>query len=183
MRRIDGKRREQGKDLPQEIILEPASSPSWSPPVRRPARCPARPASAEARASASADRLPAPPTASPMRLSCSAGVSPSGLLIVMPARSWPLRPATRTMKNSSRLLAEIDRNRTRSSSGWASLAASSSTRRLKCSHDSSRLMKRSGARDQIERGTRPWSEPAGATGSPSTTMSLASISHGPNAFC
>src|SRR5207247_676934 len=79
-----------------------------------------------------------------MRASCSAGVSPSGLLTAMPARSWPLRPATRTMKNSSRLLAEIDRNRTRSSRGWASFAASSSTRRLNWSHDNSRLMNRSG---------------------------------------
>src|SRR6516162_5928164 len=79
-----------------------------------------------------------------MRASCSAGVSPSGLLIAMPARNWPLRPATRTMKNSSRLLAEIERNRTRSSKGWASLADSSRTRRLNCSHDNSRLMNRSG---------------------------------------
>src|SRR3954451_12375136 len=53
-------------------------------------------------------------------------------------------PATRTMKNSSRLLAEIDRNRTLSSTGWPGLTDSSSTRRLKCSQDSSRLMKRSG---------------------------------------
>src|SRR6516164_10170622 len=48
------------------------------------------------------------------------------------------------MKNSSRLLAEIDRNRTRSSSGWLGLSASSSTRRLKWSHDNSRLTNRSG---------------------------------------
>ena len=33
----------------------------------------------------------------------------------------PCRPATRTMKNSSRLLAEIDRKRSRSSSGWLGL--------------------------------------------------------------
>src|SRR5438270_336055 len=50
-----------------------------------------------------------------MRPSCSAGVRPSGLLVTMPSRTWPLRPATRTMKNSSRLLAEIERNRTRGS--------------------------------------------------------------------
>jgi len=50
----------------------------------------------------------------------------------------------RTMKNSSRLLAEIDRNLSRSSRGFFGLADSSSTRRLKFSHDSSRLMKRSG---------------------------------------
>src|SRR5204863_10101889 len=83
-------------------------------------------------------------TVSLMRPSCSAGVSPSGLRSVMPSRTWALMPATRTMKNSSRLLAEIDRNRTRSSAGWPVLTESSSTRRLKCSQESSRLMKRSG---------------------------------------
>ena len=57
-----------------------------------------------------------------MRASCSVGVSPSGLCVRMPSRICALRPATRTMKNSSRLLAEIDRKRTRSSSGWCSLA-------------------------------------------------------------
>src|SRR5271170_4649701 len=50
--------------------------------------------------------------------------------------------ATRTAMNSSRLLAEIARKRTRSNSGWRGLAASSITRRLKASHDTSRLMKR-----------------------------------------
>ena len=83
-------------------------------------------------------------TVSLMRTSCSAGVRPSGLRSVMPSRTWALMPATRTMKNSSRLLAEIDRNRTRSSAGWPGLTDSSSTRRLKCSQESSRLMKRSG---------------------------------------
>ncbi len=83
-------------------------------------------------------------TVSLMRTSCSAGVNPSGLRSAMPSRTWALMPATRTMKNSSRLLAEIDRNRTRSSAGWPGLTDSSSTRRLKCSHESSRLMKRSG---------------------------------------
>src|ERR1700681_4245295 len=79
-----------------------------------------------------------------MRASCSAGVKPSGLLSTMPARSAAPRPATRTMKNSSRLAAEIERNLIRSSSGWPRLADSSNTRRLKFSQDSSRLMKRSG---------------------------------------
>src|SRR4051812_15559170 len=37
----------------------------------------------------------------------------------------------------------MDRKRTRSRSGWRALRASSSTRVLKASHDSSRLMKRS----------------------------------------
>ena len=61
----------------------------------------------------------------------------------MPARTCARRPATRTMKNSSRLFAEIDRNLNRSMSGCSRLA-DSRTRRLKPSHDSSRLMKRSG---------------------------------------
>src|SRR5580692_10110989 len=48
------------------------------------------------------------------------------------------------MKNSSRLVAEIDRNRSRSSSGWLALVDSSNTLRLNSSHDNSRLMNRSG---------------------------------------
>ena len=65
--------------------------------------------------------------------------------VLMPPRlTCAMSPATRTMKNSSRLLAEIDRNRSRSSSGCARSIASSSTRRLKSSQDSSRLMKRAG---------------------------------------
>ena len=72
------------------------------------------------------------------------GGAPSSDSSVMPAWTWPTSPATRTMKNSSRLLAEIDRKRSRSSSGCAGLPLSSSTRRLNSSHDISRLMKRSG---------------------------------------
>src|ERR1700736_2469385 len=83
-------------------------------------------------------------TASLMRTSCSDGVRPSGLRSAIPSRTCALMPATRTMKNSSRLLAEIDRNRTRSNAGWPELTDSSSTRRLKCSHDNSRLMNLSG---------------------------------------
>ena len=60
------------------------------------------------------------------------------------ACTCPRRPATRTMKNSSRLLAEIDRKRSCSSSGWLRFDASSMTRRLKRSQDNSRLTKRSG---------------------------------------
>ena len=40
-----------------------------------------------------------------------------GTLMAMPCRIWPARPATRTMKNSSRFAAEIDRKRMRSSRG------------------------------------------------------------------
>jgi len=39
----------------------------------------------------------------------------------MPSRTWALMPATRTMKNSSRLLAEIDRNRTPLKRGMAGI--------------------------------------------------------------
>ncbi len=53
-----------------------------------------------------------------------------------------LRPATRTMKNSSRLLVKIARKRARSSRGRLSSSASSSTRSLKRSHDSSRSTNR-----------------------------------------
>src|SRR5688572_15914638 len=48
------------------------------------------------------------------------------------------------MKNSSRLLAEIDTKRSRSSNGWCLLPASSSTRMLNCSQLTSRLTKRAG---------------------------------------
>src|SRR4051794_21263944 len=73
------------------------------------------------------------------------GVSPSGERTAAPATDWRRSPATRTMKNSSRLDEKIEQKRTRSSSGSVSDSASSSTRRLKSSHESSRLRKRSGA--------------------------------------
>ncbi len=52
------------------------------------------------------------PTSSSIWSSCCSGVRPSALRVTMPSRTWPARPATRTMKNSSRLSAEIDRKRT-----------------------------------------------------------------------
>src|SRR5690348_13229108 len=52
-----------------------------------------------------------------------------------------LSVATRIMKNSSRLELKMARNFTRSSSGTLGSWASSSTRRLKSSHDSSRFRK------------------------------------------
>ena len=70
---------------------------------------------------------------------CSAGVRPSRLFWVTPLATWPLRPARRTMKNSSRLLADIERKRSRSSTGWRRLLASASTRQLKESQESSRF--------------------------------------------
>src|SRR5271165_4108202 len=52
--------------------------------------------------------------------------------------------ATRTSKNSSRLLAEMERNFTRSRRGLPSSSASSSTRRLNAIQEVSRLRKYSG---------------------------------------
>ncbi len=73
------------------------------------------------------------------------GGEPVGAAAAESSRTCSFRPATRTMKNSSRLLAEMERKRSCSSSGCSRLEASSSTRRLNSSQDSSRLMKRSGA--------------------------------------
>ncbi len=55
-----------------------------------------------------------------------------------PAAIRRMRPATLTMKNSSRLLAKMARNLTRSSNGTVSSSASSSTRWLNRSQLSSR---------------------------------------------
>jgi len=71
--------------------------------------------------------------------------------VVTPSTGRPvairrIRPATRTMKNSSRLLAKMAMNRTRSSSGTFSSSANSSTRWLNRSQLSSRSMYRSGGR-------------------------------------
>ena len=76
--------------------------------------------------------------------SCWAGVRPSGLGAVTPALAWPISPAMRTETNSSRLAALIETKRSRSSSGWRGFSASSTTRWLKSSQESSRLRKRSG---------------------------------------
>jgi uncharacterized membrane protein YgcG len=58
--------------------------------------------------------------------------------------SWSRRPETRIMKNSSRLLSEMQRNLRRSRSGHLSSRASSRTLSLKASQESSRF--RSGVR-------------------------------------
>ena len=71
-------------------------------------------------------------------------VRPSGVVELWPSSSCCNRPPTRTSKNSSRLLAEMARNFTRSSSGLRRSPASSSTRQLNFSHEDSRL--RRGAR-------------------------------------
>ncbi len=78
--------------------------------------------------------------------STSRGSSPLALGTATPAAMRRFRPATRTMKNSSRFEAKIAQNRARSSSGTCSSSASSSTRWLKRSHDSSRSRNRSSGR-------------------------------------
>ena len=69
----------------------------------------------------------------------------AGIPVVTPSTGSPvairrIRPATRTMKNSSRLLAKMAMKRTRSSSGMVSSWASSSTRWLNRSQLPSRSM-------------------------------------------
>ena len=68
------------------------------------------------------------------------GVMPSAVRSTMPAATCCLSPATRTWKNSSRLLLKMPRNLSRSSSGVRGSSASWSTRRLNSSQESSRLM-------------------------------------------
>ena len=74
--------------------------------------------------------------------------SPSSDFSVRSAESWSRRPETRIMKNSSRLLSEMQRNFSRSRSGQCSSRASSRTRWLKSSQESSRF--RSGVRGAAE---------------------------------
>ena len=63
-----------------------------------------------------------------MSASTSAGERPTLVGTASPVTIRRLRPATRTMKNSSRLLAKIARKLERSSTGSVSSSASSSTR-------------------------------------------------------
>ena len=86
------------------------------------------------------DRLHLPPHDLADRVSCSRGLSPSALVSTTAASSCSCRPDTRIMKNSSRFEPKMARNFTRSSSGHRGFKASSSTRSLNASHDSSRLM-------------------------------------------
>src|SRR5690606_17790395 len=85
------------------------------------------------------------------------GLMPVALGTAKPAAMRRFRPATRTMKNSSRLDAKIARKRARSSNGVPSSSASSSTRSLNASHESSRSKKRSSGRGDV-------SDASGATG-------------------
>ena len=144
MRRVDRQRRQHRENLLQEMVLQPGELVLGRAGRRRCSRCPPCAAGRRGRTSCSAG-LPAA-----VRL--RAGSAPAaaracgrpGCAAAMPSRTWPARPATRTMKNSSRLAAEIDRKRTRSSSGWQTFCDSSRTRRLNCSQENSRLTKRSG---------------------------------------
>ena len=73
------------------------------------------------------------------RSSTSVGDRPSGPRASIRASTWSWTPATRIMKNSSRLVTKMARNFSRSISGSDSSSASCRTRSLKSSHDSSRL--------------------------------------------
>ena len=81
-----------------------------------------------------------------IRCNCVIGARPSagGSCGSTSPKACSRRPATRTMKNSSRFELKIARNFTRSSSGLFASSASSSTRALNSSQLSSRLMKCSG---------------------------------------
>ena len=118
MRRIDRQRRQHREDLFAGNALPARPARPWS--ARRPVML-SMPSALEQHHAARPGSPAGPPAAGRPRAAiaraAAPGVRPSGLLIAMPSRTWPARPATRTMKNSSRLAAEIDRKRTRSSSG------------------------------------------------------------------
>ena len=78
-------------------------------------------------------------TRSRMAASWAAGAMPSGPQSRTPFSTCRFSPATRTMKNSSRLDPTMERNLTRSSRGTVSSSASSSTRRWNSRRLSSRF--------------------------------------------
>ena len=141
---VDGERREHREDAVAELDGGPFAvvvvqlAPAWR------SRCPsaARPAHSgprndlvgpiHQRAGALAAPLPAARPPSGRR----------GSRPLTPAAIWSLSPATRTWKNSSRFWLKMARNLTRSSSGVCGSSARASTRALKSSQDSSRLMYR-----------------------------------------
>ena len=84
-------------------------------------------------------------TRSRMAASAASGVNPSTERTASPAAAWPISPATRTMKNSSRLVETKRHILTRSSSGSESSAARSSSRSLYSSVESSRFSRRPAA--------------------------------------
>ena len=105
-----------------------------------------------------------------MAASCSAAVRPSGGVSATLPESCCFRPATRTMKNSSRLEATMATNFSRSTSGTLGSRASSSTRSLNPSHESSRLMNSFAAAGSLTTGGLPttglrWRRATGAQSS------------------
>ena len=79
-------------------------------------------------------------------LSTSCGESPEDAITASPVAIRRFSPATRTMKNSSRFEAKMAIKLTRSSNCMVGSSASSRTRWLKASQDSSRSRKRSSGR-------------------------------------
>src|ERR1019366_10431008 len=75
----------------------------------------------------------------PILANCSTGNMPSALASCTSPATNCLIPATRTMKNSSRLLETMAWNFSLSASGTVGSQASSSTRPLNSNHESSRL--------------------------------------------
>ena len=147
VRRVDGQRRQHREDPLPEQLLAAASARRGSARPSAAARCPPwRARGRSRRGTAPRAAASAPTVVRQICSSTSRGSRPEAAGTATPAAMRRLRPATRTMKNSSRLVAKIARNRTRSSSGRSVSSASSSTRVLKCSHDSSRSRNRSAGR-------------------------------------
>src|SRR5438309_1017918 len=101
-----------------------------------------------------------------MLLNVSVGLNPSAATSLVSLSICCLIPATRISKNSSRFELKMQRNFTRSISGWVGSCASSRTRRLNSSQLSSRLMKFFGSPK------RSWAVCSAATG----TMTPSSVS-------
>ena len=107
------------------------------------------------------------------------GVRPSGERTCTRAMTWSSSPATRTMKNSSRLEEKIAQNLTRSSSGSLGSAARSSTRAFRSSQESLTVEQVAG------RGRRRAArlvEASGATPAPSSverSLAIRSMVRGP----
>ena len=114
MRGIDRERRQNRENMKQEIIFEPFALDADNSATST-MTMPALAISLRNWRQRSCCEATSWPTRSPRRINCSAGESPSSEGVVSPECTWPTRPATRTMKNSSRLLAEIDRKRNCSS--------------------------------------------------------------------
>ena len=111
-----------------------------------------------------------------------AGVRPARSGAVSPSASAFLSAATRTMKNSSRLQATMQANFSRSSSGFVASQASSSTRSLNSSQDSSRFRNSSGSR---RRGFMRTPRPAAsrkASLRPKTSISMSARASGGQAL-